>query len=236
MKHDDIYNELKKDFENDKSKNKVSVSSYVFLLFILLIPLIVFLVKRKPYSFVSSFNNLPEPIEVPVSWSAMISVFWKKLTVDFFATYDINWKVIAVKDFDSMSDFSIKLSPRDFVLWWWFMWVQENIDKFIWNDWLENNMVVSAYIRSENKEWLDSIWWDSMFQKKYSNNRLIPSDKKTRLLLNKINEWDDVRIKWYLASVYLDDDSWHWWPSCISKNDKWCEIIYVTDVTWLKEI
>ena len=236
MEHDDVYEELKRDFKNDKSKNKISLSTYIFLLIILLIPLIVFLIKRKPYSFVTSFDNLPEPVQTPISWSAVVTVFWKNLIVDFLASYDINWKVIAVKNFSSISDLSMKISPRDFVLWWWFMWVQENIDKFIWNDWLDNNMVVSAYIRSENKERLDAIWWDSFFQKNYSNNRLIPGDKKVRTLLNKIKEWDQIRIKWYLAYVYLDDGSRERGPSCISRDDKWCKIIYVTDITRLKEI
>lgn len=235
MRYDDVYDELKSDFKNNKSKNNISISTYIFLLVILLIPLVVFLLRRKPYTFVSSFDNLPEPVQVPISWSAMLSVYWKNLLVDFMSSYEINWKVIAVKDFNSVSDFSIKISPKDIVLWWWFMWVQENIDKFVWNDGLDD-MLVLAYVKSENKSRLDDIWWDSLLQNNYSNNRLIPSDKKVRFLLNKIDEWDEVRIKWYLAYVHLDDDSWKWWPSCMTIRDKSCEVIYVTDVVWLKEI
>ena len=235
MRYDDVYDELKKDFDSDKSKNKVNLSTYIVLLLILLIPLFVFIFTRKPYSFVSSFDNLPEPLQEPFSWSALLKVFGKNLMVDFLASYDINWKVIAVKDFNSMSDFSIKISPRDVVLWWWFMWVQENIDKFNWDNTLDD-MVVSASIKSENKTRLDDIWWDSRFESNYSNNRLIPSDKKIRTLLNKIDEWDEVRIKGYLAYVYLDDGSWNRWPSCMYLKNKWCEIIYVTDITWLREM
>ena len=235
MKHDDVYSELKEMFNREKSKNNISLFPYVILLIVLFIPLIVISIKWRPYSFVSSFDNLPDPKQTPFSWWTMISVFWKNLMVDFLASYDINWKVIAIKDFDYMSDFSVKISPRDFVLWWWFMWVQENIDKFFWNDGL-NDMILSASVKSENADWLDSVWWLSVSQKKYSNNCLIPCDMKTRFLLSKIIEWDDVRIKWYLAYIYLDDGSWHWWPSSMSREDRWCEIIYVTDVTWLKEI
>lgn len=235
MRYDDVYDELKKDFDNDKSKNKVNLSTYIVLLLILLIPLFVFIFTRKPYSFVSSFDNLPEPTQEPISWSAMLTVLGKNLMVDFLAEYDINWKVIAVKEFNSMSDFSIKISPKDIVLWWWFMWVQENIDRFEWDDSLDD-MIVSPSVKAENKTRLNDIWGNSRFQTKYSNNRLIPSDKKIRSLLNKIDEWDEIRIKGYLAYVHLDDDSWQRWPSCMTIHGDWCEIIYVTDVTWLREM
>lgn len=232
---DAIYNEIKNQFKNDKKKNKVSISVYIVLFVILLIPLFVYLVRRKPYVFVSSFDNLPDPVQMPISWWTALSVLWKKFNVDFLASYDIDWKVILIKDFSSMSDFSDKISPKDFVLWWWFMWVQENIDKFIWNDGLDGALVF-AYVKSENREWLDELWSRVKPQENYSNNRLIPGNKKVRLMLNKICEWDEVRIKWYLAYVYLEDKSWYWWPSSMSRDDKWYEIIFVTDVTWLREI
>lgn len=232
---DAIYNEIKNQFKNDKKKNKVSISVYICLLVILLIPLIVYFLKRKPYAFVTSFDNLPDPVQTPISWWTVITALWKNFKVDFLASYDIDWKVIVIKDFSSISDFSDKLSPKDFVLWWWFMWVQDNIDRFIWNEGLDNALVF-AYVKSENREWLDDFWNRVKPQENYSNNRLIPSDKKTRFMLNKISEWDEVRIRWYLAYVYLEDWSRHWWPSSMSREDGWYEIIYVTDVTWLKEI
>lgn len=237
MRYDDVYDELRRDFNNDKSKNKVSLSTHIVLLVLLLIPLVVFLIKRKPYSLVSSFDNLPEPVQTSDtwSWSAIMSVLWRNLVIDFLSSYDINWKVIAVKNFNSMADFSIKISPKDIVLWWWFMWIQENIDRFDWDNTMDD-LVVVASVKPENKDWLDLIWWDSSFQKNFSNNRLIPSDKKIRLLLNKIDEWDEVRIRWYLANVHLDDGSWQWWPSCMTVNDKWCEVIFVTDVKRLREM
>lgn len=230
-----IYDELKADFKSDKSKNKVSLTTYVVILLILFIPLCVFLAKRRPYSLVSNFDNLPVPVQVPLSGSTDLIALWKTFKIDYLASYDINWKVIAIKDFDSISDFSDKLSPKDFVLWWWLMWIQENIDKFYRYDNVWDSTLF-ATIKAWNEEWFDNLWWKVFFNKNYSNNRLIPSDKKIRLTLNKIKEWDEIRIKWFLSKIYLDDNSWSRWPSCISNSDLWCEIIYVTDVTWLREL
>ena len=227
----EVYSELKKDFDSEK---KFSLSTYVFLLLVLLVPLVIFLIVKKPYSFVSSFDNLPEPEQIPVSWSATFKLFWKDFIVDFLESYDMKWKIIAIKDFNAVSDFSVKLSPKDYVIWWWFMWIQENIDKFKWDN-LSDNQVVLASVNPEYNERLDSIWWISSFQRKYSNIRLVPSDKKTRLMLKRIDEWDIIWIKWYLAYLHTDDGSWQWCPSC-STDGKWCEILYVTDITWLREM
>ena len=232
-----IYEQLKADFKKDSKEKKTPLSVYIILLVILLIPLVVFLVNRKPYSFVTTFDNLPEPVEVPFSGSTDFTALWKNFQVEFLSTYDINWKVIAVKHFNWISNFSNKLSPKDFVLWWWIMWVQENIDKFVRSDDLVNLMMF-ADLKSWNEERFLNHWGEKALESKYSNNRLIPSDKKVRILLNRIEEWDEIRIKWYLSRISLDDGSWQWWPSCIEKsnNDNWCDIIFVTDVSRLKEI
>lgn len=235
MNYDDVYDDLKKDFENDKSKNKVSLSTYIILFFILLIPLFVFIFTRKPYSFVSSFDNLPEPVQEPISWSVVMSALWKDITIDFVAKYDIDWKVIAIKSFNSVDWFSSRLSPNDFVLWWWILWIQENIDKF---ERIEDaiNPVLFPDLKLWNDVWYNEIWWNFVIDSSYSNNRFVPSDKKTKLSLSKIKEWDRVKIKWYLSHIYSDNGGWSRWPSCVKNANSSCDIIYVTDVTWLREM
>jgi len=232
-----IYEQLKADFKNESKEKKTPISVYIILIVILLIPMVVYLLNRKPYSFVSNFNYLPEPVTVPLSGSTDFTALWKNFQVEFLASYDINWKVIAVKSFNWISNFSNKLSPKDFVLWWGIMWVQENIDKFTRSDDLVDLMMF-ADLKSWNEERFVNHWGETSLESKYSNNRLIPSDKKVRILLNRIEEWDEIRIKWYLSRISLEDGSWQRWPSCIEKsnNGNWCDIIFVTDVTWLREI
>ena len=74
----------------------------------------------------------------------------------------------------------------------------------------------------------------------FSNNHPIPANKKIRNLMKKIKEWDVVRLQWYLVYAHWETKRWKYrrWPSSLVRDD-WdphsCEIIYVTDVTRLKE-
>lgn len=231
MFYDDVYSWLEKDFKKGKLNNNAGIYVYLALFFFFWLLILGILLKRKPYSLVSNFSNLPDPILTPISGSTELKVLWHDIQIDFLESYDLNWKVIMVNDFDWVSDVSNKLSPKDFVLWWWTLWIQENIDKFIWRSDLWD-MVVYPDLKPWNEEWFrDFIWKNS-----YSNNRFISSNKKTKLLLNKIDEWDYIRIKWYLANVHFKDGWWNWWPSCVTRVNQQCEVIYVTDVSWLKEM
>lgn len=229
----EIYNELKTDFKNDKSKNKIGFITIIVLLVLIAIPVCFLLYKMNPHSLVSSFDNLPDPTQSSTTWSVEMTAFWRDLKIDFISDFDIYWNVISIKKFNSVSDLSDKISPFDFVLWWWFMWIQDNIDKFLWSEDLWSFIVFGDLI-AWNDSWLNEVWWNLSVISKYSNNRLIPWNKKSKIALAKIREWDLIRIKWFLSHVYLVNGGFDFWPSCDVKN-YWCNVIYVTDVSWLKE-
>lgn len=78
-----------------------------------------------------------------------------------------------------------------------------------------------------------------------SNNHLIPSSKETKEKISQIKIGDFITIKGYLVSVSAEDmvD----WVSSLDRTDAYplyiaekgeggsCEIIYVTDVSWIKD-
>ena len=68
-----------------------------------------------------------------------------------------------------------------------------------------------------------------------SNNHPIWSNLKINLLFKKVRVWDVIRLKWYLVYVHPERWWWSWWPSSMVRDDYGCEIIYVTDITWLKQ-
>ena len=73
-----------------------------------------------------------------------------------------------------------------------------------------------------------------------SNNHLIPCDNKNKKLMDSIKEGDFVRIEGYLVNVYCkkSDESYFNWNTSTSRNDTGngaCEIVYVTNITWLEK-
>ena len=76
-----------------------------------------------------------------------------------------------------------------------------------------------------------------------SNNHIIPADKNVRKLMYKVKRNDYIRIDGFLSSVYYDNNKKNvtnnsLWTSSTKRNDTGngaCEIIYVTNIVWLKE-
>jgi len=247
-----VFEELSSEFYEHKKKEWGFVGRYgkfklIFwgiLCLILILPYIVLFLTKKTYEYVDDIDNLQEPIQTAASWWTTMYIHWVDVKIDFLASYDIRWKVISIRDY-AWTDIEKWLGPRDFVLWWWKMSKQEIIDKFKWND--LRNRFIYIYVPYWNEDRFDQEFdgdikhnnlWTAITQ--FSNNHLIPANKKIRTLVKKIKEWDVVRLKWYLVYAYWETNKWkYWrWPSSLVRDD-WdahsCEIIYVTDVVWLKE-
>ena len=252
MNNDDkIYQELKWDFNKEKQNkrnytkkyDKYKYLLYWIILFIIFLPQITLFFTKKTYEYVPDINNLPEPTQTQTSWGVIMQVLWENVYIDFLAKYEVSWKVISARNYIG-ADVIRKLWPRDFVLWWWKMWRQEYIDKFSWND--MRDRYIYYRIKPWNEErFKNEFWWDfwkrqqwslKEFLVTFSNNHPIPANKKIRLLMNKIKEWDVIKMKWYL--VYVHPEKWnrYRWPSSLVRDDFWCEIMYVTDISRLKEI
>lgn len=247
----EIYKELKSDFEKSNKNNSwflkgysnYKIRLYGIILFLIFLPQIVLFFTKKPYEYEQNLEDLPEPIQTPISWWTTIKVHWVDVKIDFLAEYDIKWKVISVKDY-AWTDIEKWLWPRDFVLWRWKMSRQEIIDKFHRND--MRNRFIYAYVPTENIDRFDKeFWWDIKHgdrwtvRTQFSNNHPIPANKKIRRLMKKIKEWDVVRLQWYLVYAHRETKQWlrkrHSSMSRDDRGDHSCEVIYVTDITRLKE-
>ena len=247
---DEIYLDIKQQLKknSDKDTNKL----LLLILWILVLPSIFsFLFIRKPHEFVPDINNLPEPIQTSASWWTVMYVNWEKVYIDFLAEYDVQWRVLSTRNYSDafVSKSWNKMSPRDFVLWWWpVMSKRENIEKFEIDEYLADRIVfiVPKYEYNDrfvdlfgvdfytNRDWRINKEWGPFLTVR-SNNHPIWSSWKINLLFKKVRVWDAIRLKWYLVYVHPEKWWWRWWPSSLVRDDEWCEIIYVTDITWLKQ-
>lgn len=73
----------------------------------------------------------------------------------------------------------------------------------------------------------------------FSNNHLIPSNDNIEKLIKKIKENDYIKLKGYLVNAKTKKAStMDSFDSSISRVDTGggaCEVIYVTDITWLEK-
>ena len=235
-----IYYELEKQFK-DKSKKRYD-HLLLWVIIILLIPFLCFLFVKKPHTYVSDINNLPEPVQVPAGWRAVKHINWETVYIEFLAQYEVQWRVLAKKSYAELFADNVvvnKMWPRDFVLWRWVMGREENMDKFNW--WEYWNRVVYWVIKHEYYDWFtETFSWNResdpiLFRTSFSNNHPIWSTQKIRLLMQKIKVWDVIKMEWYLVYVHPQYGNWWWWPSSMVRDDHGCEIIYVTDISWLRE-
>lgn len=239
-----VYSEIRNQLKG-KSKSRYDFLFLLVAVIFLIVFLCVFCVK-KPYEYIPDINDLPEPIQIDATWWTVIIVNGEKVYIDFLAEYDIQWRVLARKPYSEVfgkNKIVNKIGPRDFVLWWWALWKEENVDLMRWSEY--GDRYVQPFIKEYTDEYFD--WFDRVFSWDYrhgnfwtlglnfSNNHPVSGDRKMRRLLKHIKVWDVVRIKWYLVYIHPEKWNWHWWPSSMVRDDHGCEIIYVTDITWLRE-
>ena len=222
-----------------KEMNKMHNDRWLlWVLAIVLMPLVCIFLVGKPHEYVEDINNLPEPIQVSTSGWVVKYINWDKIYIDFLAEYEIKWRVLAKRSYsETLGGANArtvnKLWPRDFAIWWSFMWDEQNMDKIVWNEFV--NRAVQPHIKWEYISRFTEKWGRDGIETKRSNNHPIWGNLRIRLLLKKIKVGDVIKMKWYLVYVHPEKWNWRWWPSSMVRDDNWCEIIYVTDIAWLRE-
>ena len=246
MKHKEIYQELKSEFEQKNKKFWKRKDTYIILwlilLFILSIPFIV-LELMKSYEYIDSYYDIIAPIQIPTTWWTTIDVDWDIVNIDFLAEYDIMWRVLATAQYwDNIFERALGsayledniIRYKDVGIWRWFLTQDEYVKKFNWTS-------LSRFLLPEPKSYEDRLYVKDRYSREdinshMSHNHLVPANDRIKKLLRWIQKWQFIHIKWYL--VWLHSNRWYNLVSSLTRNDMWdwaCETIYVTDISRLKE-
>ena len=223
--------------KNDNNGTKKINIRIVFLLIIIVLLIWFFIdhIVIKNTEFTGDFNNIPAPIQKTAKGSDIqIIDGGGQAKINYVASYNICGRVVKVNKYYSF-DIGDKLSPRDVGLSWGPLAREENHTKVKWS---YGNRVL--YWSSTDVNWVNQMGGTRKIGEYWSNNHLIPSDDNTKKLVNAIKEGDYVRIEGYLVNVYckLSNNSYFTWNSSTTRTDSGnhaCEVLYVTNVTWLKE-
>lgn len=188
----------------------------------------------KDVIYVRSLDNIQEPIQIPTTGKAVKTKKGTTVEINYIASYNITGRVVDVQDYAGFNSMDI-LSPKDIGLTWGPLALDENNKKIKWTSWGDRGLISKIY----DREWLNEMGGIDQIGEYMSNNHLIPSDERIKKLIKLIKVGDYIRIKGYLVNVYCTDEGnrYYTWNSSTTRTDTGshaCEVVYVTDISWLK--
>ncbi len=224
---------------NVKEANKIDLSDlkkpwcifFIVLAILLIVYSFTYPYIGREYTTIKDFNNIDQPIQIETEGSTTLKIDKTKININYLYEYDLKGKVVATYHYLPTKTAN-KLSPVDMGIAWGYILNDENFDSIKWNE--TGSRYLTWY--TKNTKWLNEI---GSIEGLYSNNHLIPSDKKIRKQIKKIKTGDYVELKGYLVNVYWQTSAGdYYWESSTTRTDTGdgaCEVFYVTEVKWLKE-
>lgn len=239
-------NKLKTKDENRKKHKKIDALYLIgifskTLLFLIICTAIISIYKENTFDtvsknieYVKSLRNIPNPSQIQTTGTITKIINGSNVKINYVAKYSISGRVVDVHDYygDNIEDI---LSRKDVGISWGFLVNENNYNKVRWSS--IGNRYLSWF--SNDGAWVNAMGGVNKITEYCSNNHLIPSDNRNKSLIDDIKEGDFVRIEGYLVNVYYKNSNgssfyWNTSTSRIDTGDGACEVLYVTNVTWLR--
>lgn len=188
----------------------------------------------KNVEYVTSLSNIGKPKQSKTSGEFEKEVDGINVEITCVAEYSISGRIVDVQSYYGYNVFN-KLSPIDVGMSWGFLANDKNNSKVQWSTYGDRLL---RYNVSDGM-WVNEVGGMDKISEHCSNNHLIPSDKQNRKYIYLIQVGDFVRIDGYLVNLrYKEGNSIYTYDTSTSRTDLEegaCEIIYVTNVTWLEQ-
>lgn len=220
-----------------KQRSMFSSIFKLSLLAVSLILIIFFIAKNitfPTYETVTNLYNLPEPVQKNAEGYVIKYISGTPISISYVASYHIYGAVISTYDYYEYN-LQNTLSPIDVALAWGKMADPENYSKIQWqsksNRFLYHRIIDNSLLNDMTKSYIDLH---------FSNNHLIASSEEIKKLIKQIKVGDYISIEGYLVNVtYKKDNNYtYYWNSSTNRYDDGdgaCEVIYVTNITWLQD-
>jgi hypothetical protein len=223
-------------YSNTNNFNKqLPISKVICVLSIILCIFFIYKANvNKEYTPVTDLGMLSDPEQEYTSGSVIKIVDNQEVNIDYVASYNISGRVVKTYSY-AQYGISNKLSPIDVGLTWGDLAKDENNIKVIWGNSGNRFLTWTIY---------DTDWYNSYgamnFQKHVSNNHLIASNDDISKKINAITEGEYIHLTGYLVNMTyeLENGAKYSWNTSTSRTDSGdgaCEIMYVTDIEWLRE-
>lgn len=181
-----------------------------------------------------NLNNIPAPVQTGTSGGTSKVINDGTANISYVANYVINGRVVDTQNYSS-SGIENKLAPKDVGLAWGFLSTDESQEKITWSSWGDRFL----NWRVKDDDWYKSVGGKVAMTSNHSNNHLIPSSNEIERKIQTIKKGDYVQIEGYLVDIKWTGSNgrYFYWNTSTSRSDDGsgaCEIIYVTDITWLR--
>lgn len=203
----------------------------VFLCLMVLVPVLTNTGRVEEYDVIDmDLSDIPAPLQTSTTGGTTMEIDGSTLNINYVAEYELYGRVIDLAYYGGKT-LGDKLSPRDIGVAWGYLASDEAREKVKWS---------SIGNRFLNNEILDFKWYQAKggrdaFVTHHSNNHLIPANDEVEKKVKKIREDDYVKVTGYLVRV--QGTNGFRWGTSTSRTDDGngaCEVIYVTDVKWLR--
>ena len=222
--------------DNNQRKVNFSIRSnllYIIIFSVVLIYLLTSVISTyigKEYIAVD-LNNIEEPIQRPYDGIDNLEIGSINVEVDMNYYYELSGKVVATFKYLPLT-VGNRISPLDVGVVWGELIDEENLKHIKWQE--TGTRFLTWRVQ-------DGRWYEDFggIEGLYSNSHLVPSNNKIRSKIKKIKTGDYVKITGYLVNLFWEERNGSYtWQSSITRDDQGdgaCEVIYVTDIKWLKE-
>lgn len=223
----------RKVFVDMPSKFQKYIVILIFIICFIFLGLKVFNPSRD-FEYVENLNNLEAPIQSYASGKTQKTISGIDVDIIYKAEYSITGRVVNVNKFKENNIYDA-LVPIDIGLAWGMMSNKDNLKHLNLFSTGDRFLVTKV----KDNDWVTTVGGFDKISDKISNNHLIPANDEIYKDIISIRKGECVKIQGYLVTVnYRMNNMYYTASSSISRKDSGmtaCEIIYVTDITWLKE-
>lgn len=186
---------------------------------------------KKAFEDIDDFYNIPAPIQQSASGQVIKTVDDTDVEITFKHSYILAGRVVDVQPY-LPTKVQNKLSPIDIGVTWGFLARDEYHNTVNWSS-VGNRFLT---FKTNNPELTSNM---NRVTQHLSNNHLIPATDDLEKQIKSIKEGDFIKIEGYLVNVYYDvgTNGYFTWNSSTSRSDNGdgaCEVIYVTNLSWLQ--
>ena len=220
-------------------KNIGFIIFYIVLIVIIIVYMKYFRAVKK-YEIVDSLNDLPYPTQIATTGGfsqkmATGTNINEKIKVSYLYEFEVWGKVVNTQDYYGFANFADAISKRDITV----VYGPLNDDEVLKNITFSSTASRAVYYSFKVRDVATVRKLKGMADLYLSNIHAIHSNYKIEKLLQMVKVNDYIRMKGYLVNV--DSESGGYWHSKIPINGKGelqsheCQVMYVTELVWLKE-